>query len=417
MIILISFLLALALLMAMSILWDVRDVSERDVSSPPPATGSRLRRAIYQLLEAIDEEGLDALVDKYQLRARWADDRTVCLNYHQVKTPRDVDMLKACRQLFLRRHMDGTFRLLFTSFYRFFDWDECAEDTDVLRAHVQDALFYDKEDGSLMGLFWDRENNQWQFTTRSTFADVSMCPRLNAATWAQAIQRMTSINFAALNKSYFYIMELCTPDNVNIRSYPTSRAFLLTVLNSETLHELNHGEILAEARIMGLDVPQCHSFDSICDALQYMEARGQREHGWEGFVMVYAGQGGPVRAKLKPQSYLRAERLIKTAPHPAHLLEVMIHGELEAVKQHPRFKHNAHMLLWQLKYEQLCVDMAFIFDEIKECPDGKAVNNTLKRMDSPEMDGLRSLVFRAWKQRASFPHGLHPHSARTVAHT
>jgi hypothetical protein len=82
------------------------------------------------------------------------------LNYRQVETNKNSPyrkyhpVIKECRNLIVRKCVDGTYIQMSRSFTRFFNWTECKEDMDIFTTAMPlgKVTAYEKLDGSLISV-------------------------------------------------------------------------------------------------------------------------------------------------------------------------------------------------------------------------------------------------------------------------
>lgn len=89
------------------------------------------------------------------------------LNYDQIASPKTHPVVRECRALVLRT---DDFSLVARSFPRFFNWGEVVEEQKLF--DWSNYLIQEKEDGSLILIFWEPESKKWTFCTRGSWGNL-----------------------------------------------------------------------------------------------------------------------------------------------------------------------------------------------------------------------------------------------------
>ena len=233
----------------------------------------------------------------------------VGLNYDQIESPKSHPIVMECRALVLER---DTFYVACRAFDRFFNYGECPEfyaDFDITRAHV-----FEKEDGSLIRVWFNRFENRWEIGTRSMiFAEGD---HLMGGTFREKVLSafgLTEEQFQDLFRVYdqntTFILEYVGPENRIVRRYEKAEMVLLAVRSNIDGAYRSKGELEVFAHDMQVQGAQVRavkdynlgSFDEILAAIKALPALE------EGYVCFDPVSGK--RVKIKNPVYTRLHQL------------------------------------------------------------------------------------------------------------
>jgi hypothetical protein len=278
----------------------------RQLFHPKPIT-------MLNIVKEIESLGLDAVVAKYSLVCKDAGHK-ILLKYHQIDSAfaRAVPAVRECRGLILEK---STMRPMSYPFYRFFNLGEgCADQLDYSTARV-----YKKEDGSLIGLYWDWVLGEWAVQTSGTADALTPVGDNTTLTFRELFLTTLGMDLTGFNKDLCYVFELCTPYNVVVTPHTVGYVKVLTIRNMTTLFELSHDAVAVECNRLGLTQVESYQFDihnivAIAKELPAVE---------EGYVVCDAAFN---RIKIKNPGYVALHHL-KGSLSKAELFEVIFKGE------------------------------------------------------------------------------------------
>lgn len=180
------------------------------------------------------EQAFEALNEEFGIKVQLYDNY-VGLNYDQIESPKSHPIVMECRAIVLNRHTLGVAR---RAFDRFFNYGECPDyytDFDITRAQV-----FEKEDGSLIPMWFDFVNNTWEVGTRSMI--YAEGDHLMGGTFREKILAAFGVvgeeefqeKMCDLDTGYTYIFEFVSPENRIVRRYEKAEMVLLAVRNNLT---------------------------------------------------------------------------------------------------------------------------------------------------------------------------------------
>jgi len=271
---------------------------------------------MLNIVKEIKEFGLDAVVSKYALMVKDGGHK-ILLKYHQIDSAfaKDVPAVRECRGLILEK---STLRPMSYPFYRFFNAGEsCADTVDYSTARV-----YKKEDGSLIGLYWDWVLGEWAVQTSGT-PDANTPVGINDITFRELFLSTLNCDLFRFNTDYCYMFELCTPLNVVVTPHIDSYVKVLAIRNMLNLTELSHTNVSNECSRLGLSQVDSYTFDvkNLVDIVKGLPAVE------EGYVVCDAQFN---RVKVKNPAYVALHHL-KDSLSKSDLFEVIFKGEVDEV--------------------------------------------------------------------------------------
>jgi T4 RnlA family RNA ligase len=256
------------------------------------------------------EEAFAELTKQFGIKVQ-SYDHYVGLNYDQIESPKSHPIVMECRALVLHR---DTLAVARRAFDRFFNYNECPEfynDFDIGRAKV-----FEKEDGSLIPMWFDFVKGTWEVGTRSMiFAEGdhimggTFREKIFAAFGIESEEEFQEKMFD-LETQYTYIFEYVGPSNRIVRRYEKDEMVLLAIRDKETGNYLSHFEVVGTAYYLqnsqGLNVRPVKiynmgSFHEIIAAIKELPALE------EGYVCFDPVSGK--RVKLKNPSYVAIHQM------------------------------------------------------------------------------------------------------------
>lgn len=159
----------------------------------------------------------------------------VVLNYNQIFSPETDDYVMECRSL----QLDKGGNVVSRSFPRFFNYGQRPEITGKFKFD-KDTLFYAKEDGSLIRVYWNPFDSRWECATRGTaFAESEQdfFPTFREAIIKDGFGLEGEEEFQALCNDIFsplntYVFEYCSLKNCIVTPYENPKMVLLAVFDN-----------------------------------------------------------------------------------------------------------------------------------------------------------------------------------------
>jgi len=268
---------------------------------------------ILNIQAEILEYGLDAIVAKYSLICKDYGHK-ILLKYHQIDSRKwkTVPAVRECRGLILEKDSYAVMSMLFK---RFFNKGESGEDA----IDYNTARVFKKEDGSLIGLYFDWVLNDWAVQTSGT-ADANT-PVNNDAdlTFRNLFLKTITADLSAFNTDYIYAFELCTPYNIVVTPHVVCYTKVLTIRDRISLKELSWADVKTECARLGISFVDSYTFD----AKNVTEIAKELPAVEEGYIVCDADFN---RIKVKNPAYVVLHHL-KGKTHKEDLFEILFKGE------------------------------------------------------------------------------------------
>ena len=205
------------------------------------------------------------------------------LTYHLTHSDLNLEVVKECRGLFLRK---GTNKIVAKGFTKFFNAREGKSCLDVINR--ESARFLEKVDGSLIKLYWDDEHECWTYGTNNmpSAKDASISNQDGAgssSSFDDLIReaRGYDVDFAKLNKLHTYCFELKHPLSQVVVSYQGAKELVfLGAVNIDTMEEKDDRSLAELGLPDWMLVPREFKFDSIEQCLEASKVLGSDQEGW-----------------------------------------------------------------------------------------------------------------------------------------
>ena len=269
------------------------------------------------------------------------------LDYSQIDSPRSSEIVQECRSLIIH-YDESQVTLASSKFPRFFNYGEMLPFYEDFKINPQMSLA-SKEDGSIIGLWFNRETQLWDISTRGMAKAEG--PHPLGGTFRDSVLRafgLTEEQFQEkalnLNKDNTYVFELVGPMNRCVRPYQKDELALIGVFS--TIHGCNTPnswwtEFYA-AQLTDDGLPcRAPNFYHVPETFEEIQAMADSLPGLEeGFVLY-----DPVtdkRMKFKSRKYIVAHdiRGQNTQPTPKHVYSLVLTGEQhEFLAYFPEYKH------------------------------------------------------------------------------
>jgi hypothetical protein len=268
-----------------------------------------------------DQHSLEDL-EKLGIKCAHISDKNVyILNYDQIASPKENELVRSCRSLILRK--DGNWRLMARSFIRFFNYGENKQETKTIESNIDKCEVLEKKDGSLITVTYF--DNEWHVFTRGSNADVNPfrgmqgSERSESETFGSKVRKY--LNLTLLNKDWSYVFELCVP-GANITQYKTECISLLTIVDKTSNSELNINQVDSMAQEHKWDRPTRFHFKTMEELFATLALTS---YDYEGYV----AQLGSLRVKIKKDDYKRLHLLGSSTLNTQSLIRVCLLGEVD----------------------------------------------------------------------------------------
>ena len=241
-------------------------------------------------------------------------------------------VVRDCRGIILDK---SDFSIACYPFTKFCNYSESYhDDIDWNTARVQSKI-----DGSIVKLFYNKYDNDWQWATNGVIdARLSDCNSIKYKTYYKMIiaaDNYGDINFDALDKNKTYIFELVGPDNQIVVLYDKIHLYHIGTRNNLTGQESNDD--------IGIEKPIEYSLHTLEDCIKAAEALNKNKNrvDYEGFVVVDADWH---RIKIKSPAYLMLHHLANNGlllKSKSKLLEVLTSDDFDRetiLEQYPEYE-------------------------------------------------------------------------------
>lgn len=265
-------------------------------------------------------------------------DKYVLLDYSQIDSPKDNQIAQECRSLIITRSNDpDDIFVLSRKFSRFFNHGEMREFYKDFEIN-NDMVLMAKEDGSLIGVWYDPFDEIWQISTRGMAKAEGNHPM--GGSFREAVLcafDVTEADFQAkcnhnLSKSRTYIFEFVGKSNRIVRPYMTDEMVLLGVsINEDATNTTSSKDYINyyvdELIAVGMNVraPVRYTVPATFEEIQKMadELPGLEE----GFVLY--DQKTDKRMKFKARKYVVAHSIRgdNTLPTPKNVYTLVLTNE------------------------------------------------------------------------------------------
>lgn len=313
-------------------------------------------KQLYLANGADFDETMYIINSEYGIKVRQYDD-FVLLDYDQLKSPKTHELSMFCRGVII----DKQCNVVCKSFDRFFNFGEAVEITS--QVNLSDCVVFDKADGSLIRIWYNKFDKKWEIATRGTALGEGELIDLEGKNISFRQLFLKTINLeedqfqAAMNainlswqakwyEDFTYVFELCTAANKVVTTYENDCVFFTGMINNKTLDDLEEFSPVFRAaeRQFKIAFDNCLPNErfytkQMCKPESIIDMVNSREGLKEGFVVRCMDTG--IRLKIKSTQYVIAHRLKGEfrIPRNQDLLELIQIGEVdEFIAYFPEFK-------------------------------------------------------------------------------
>ena len=232
-----------------------------------------------------------------------------------------IPEVQDCRGLILEK---GTWNVMSLAFRKFFNSSE----THAAKIDWDTAHILNKEDGTMIQVYWDWHKEVWFAATTGTAegegeVNNKYGTTFNELFWDTVISKYT-FNTCLLDKNHNYVFELTTPQNLVVVPHTESSATLLTVRNRVSLNELSWKDLEMVSVSLGVPLVKKYSLrtKNVGTLIKSFENMSWQN---EGYVVV---DNNFNRVKVKNPAYVQMHHLKgKTAEH--NIIEIIKSNEVE----------------------------------------------------------------------------------------
>jgi hypothetical protein len=275
---------------------------------------------MLSIIRYIKKNGLEKAISEFNLVCKHYPSK-ILLKYNQIESDMSIPEVQDCRGLILEK---DTWNLMSLAFRKFFNSGE----THAAKIDWNTAHILNKEDGTMIQVYWDWHKEVWFAATTGTAegegeVNNKYGTTFNELFWDTVISKYT-FNTCLLDKNHNYVFELTTPYNIVVTPHGESSAKLLAVRNILTLKELSQVDLFMVSESLG--IPLVKSYDlNVGNADELAKTLVGMPWSEEGYVVRDANDN---RVKIKNPAYLAVHHLKgKTAEH--NIIEIIKSNEVE----------------------------------------------------------------------------------------
>jgi len=301
---------------------------------------------MMKVQQFIQQNGLDALAEQFDITVKRYDNGYVKLNYSQISSPKFHEICDECRGLVLHVLPDNTSTVVARGFRRFYNLGEGTTSTFQFTG----CTAFEKSDGSLTLVSFSPLDNKWIIGTRGMiYAEGNFTFSLTAAggtffDWILKAMQLTEEEFQRCMRSFdpkcTYVMEYTAPENLIVCRYPEAKMVLLSIIRNDTGAEENTPSALLWTCNnllqggMNVRVPASYEFSSSAELVALADSLPGLQ---EGFVIV--NHDTNERVKIKSKQYVAVHQIRgEGVPSMNRLMELVLRNEqAEVLAYFPEF--------------------------------------------------------------------------------
>ncbi len=302
------------------------------------------------------EHGIEKTVNDFSLIYKETGNLFL-LKYNQIHADWSKQINHECRGIILEK---DTYNIVCLSFFKFFNIGEGY----VKPIDWDSAKYYEKLDGSIMTAYF--YNNKWNVCTSGTI-DAGSSANNGITTFQDLFWRSVVDTYGSVEKftsqlfiGYFYMFELCTPENIVVTHHTEYKIYLLGVRDKISLQE-KEIESMANSKFF----LKARTFDlsSVDDMLAQFENMTWQE---EGFVVCDKNFN---RGKCKNPKYVAVHHTA-TGVSPYSIVNVIKTNEMdEFLAYFPSRKEEVDNLSTKWKAEE--AKLTSLYNNVKDIEDKK----------------------------------------------
>ena len=227
------------------------------------------------------------------------------LNYNQIDSPKHNNIVKECRGIII----DNDFNVLCKSFDRFFN---NGEDPNTISFPINKAIVWEKVDGSLVRIWWNKYLNEWTISTRG-MAHAEGNITNNSGTFKEAIlktfKKPYNEIFENLPKDRTYIFEFVSPETRVVKPYGGRKLFLIGCINNKTYEEYDYEYLVNLSFQLDIPLPQTYPLNDLSEIIKSFNNMQAFDEGYVCSIYNYPTKGECWRLKIKNPAYLAIAHL------------------------------------------------------------------------------------------------------------
>ena len=273
----------------------------------------------------------------------------VLLDYDQIDSPKDNAIAQECRSLIISvSENPDDIRVLSRKFIRFFNYGEMSAFYEDFIFSPESCTVASKEDGSLIGVWFDPFENKWQISTRGMAQAEGNHPI--GGTFREAV-----LNAFGVSEEYFqdifnegfqkdttYVMEFVGKNNRIVRPYIEDQMVLLSINKNSEVNEFADATVLKtfayHMSSFGLNV-RAPDFITCPSTTQELQELADALPGLQEGYVVYDRNSGK-RMKFKSKQYVVAHSIRgdSTVPTQKNIYKLVLTNEqAEFLSYFPEF--------------------------------------------------------------------------------
>lgn len=314
-----------------------------------------------KVIEYIKQNGLYSLNTDFGIKIKEYDD-LIILNYDQIDSPKTNEIVKECRSLILYKDYTVASR----KFDRFFNYGENNTTIDFLNCE-----FYTKEDGSLIGIYYNRVMENWEISTKSSaFGEVEHKSGITFRELVLHVLQQTEKQFQqycswSLDTRYTYIFELVGPLNRHVTRY--ERDMLVHIGTRENLT----GKYDDSIRVYHVSIcrPIEYTVTSLTHLQKIISILDSDDKYNEGLVAY--NPFTQERVKIKSTKYLKAFALhMNGNPSVNNIIDIILANEQDEILTYfPEY--ILYFDPWVEVYKSFMNRLEYVWSRVKDISDKK----------------------------------------------
>lgn len=309
-----------------------------------------------KVVQYIKDFGYEALTEDLGIKVKHYPERGVTvLNYCQIDSPKTNEVVRECRGLILNTN---TLEVYCRPFHRFYNVGEAPETVEGF--NIDTAVCYEKVDGSLIKVWYNPLDEQWEIATRGTaFAEsdvnafgLTFCDLVLRALNVSSLAEFNALVIPVLLTYSTYLFELTSMENRVVTFYEGTKLwFLGGVVNASGESFMAHSDGTSPLDFGACKVGEFR-FNSVEACVSTAAGLPDLQ---EGYVLHDLVSG--IRMKAKSPAYVAVHHLRGEGLNPKRIKQLVLTGEeSEYLKYFPEdWEHLA-------PYTKALEDMLWLMD-------------------------------------------------------
>lgn len=248
----------------------------------------------------------------------------ILLNYED-DAPRTDEFVLGCRGTiwYLNAQVSHWFAVRATM-NRFFNYGENGSPNLPNLTEVQ---FEEKEDGSLVILYFNPLSKKWFWGTRNT-TDISTISVSGKRNLKDILDNIDIGNLMdVVDPTISYMFELCTPFSTVVIQHPISKLVFLSARSTQTNMPGSFPEVSFDNLPAQIQRPRTYQFGTIEECRTFINSRDPTK--FEGMVLKFGNLAQPSRIKVKSEQFVSLAHTSKTdTPPPEQVIMAILKKDL-----------------------------------------------------------------------------------------